>query len=81
MYLSVLACDLPVSRLCPEGGKCLGVDISAGLPAPSGKLSGTHFGLDGPDALVFEAFEILLSGGFPFGEGRVPPAFRQERFE
>ncbi len=81
MRLSVLALDIPKGRFCPEGGKCLGVDVSAGPVTPLNELSRPDFCLDGPESLVIEAFEILLSVGFPFGECGMPAPVGQERFE
>ncbi|MDC6408890.1 hypothetical protein LOK82_14045 [Xylella fastidiosa subsp. multiplex] len=66
MYISVAPFDNPVGSFVGEGHKRLIIDIAAGPPAPGNEVSGSYLGLDGPDALVIEAFEVLLRSGFPF---------------
>lgn len=70
--ISVLACEFPVGHLGREGGKCLGIDVAAGRAAPSNEVGGACLRLDGVDALVTQALEVLLRSGFPFAERAVP---------
>ncbi|OCA58596.1 hypothetical protein AA93_02930 [Xylella fastidiosa subsp. pauca 11399] len=74
MYISVAPFDDPVGSLVGEGNKRLIIDIAAGPPAPGNEVSGSYLGLDGPDALVIEAFEVLLRSGFPFSVRPMPTA-------
>lgn len=74
MRLSVCALEVTHGGLVGEFGQCLGLDVSAGAPAPGDELGGSHLCLDGPDALVIEAFEALFRSGFPFAVRPVPAA-------
>lgn len=60
MHLSVLVLDVPVSLFCPEGGKCLGVDVSAGRVAPLDEVGGPYFCLDQPTAVVAWLFSGVV---------------------
>jgi len=81
MTLSVIALNVPVSRFCPEGGKCFGIDVSAGVPAPLDELSTANAGFDRGNALCFESLDVLLSSGFPSLEIWVPNAIRKDGAE
>lgn len=78
MRLVAVAQYVPAGSLAAEGKQCLCVDVTASGAEPGDELPGSHLCLDGPDALVLQALEILLSSGFPFAESRVPMTVRED---